>query len=188
MGQLISGKSLPLNVPEVPAFHRESFKHEIKDLAEGKAFDDLYTLNTQSGTQWDGFRHVLPPLPSPVTPQLSLNELTTDLPPRHRHLLQQRPRLGHPQPRRQPQRQHPPLVLRRRARRPRPPPRLPRVRVKKGPPVQQLHGPPDPVRGALPVWEGAGAGYPTAGAGRGCQGGGYSVHQERVRGGVLRVS
>lgn len=56
--------SLPLNEPEVPAFHRETFKHEIKDLAGGLAFDDLYTLNTQSGTQWDGFRHVFrTPLP-----------------------------------------------------------------------------------------------------------------------------
>lgn len=51
--------SLPLTEPGTPCFHRETFKHEIKDLAEGKAFDDLYTLNTQSGTQWDGFRHVL---------------------------------------------------------------------------------------------------------------------------------
>lgn len=50
--------NLPLNQPEVPAFARESFKHEIKTLAENKAYDDLYTLNTQSGTQWDGFRHV----------------------------------------------------------------------------------------------------------------------------------
>ncbi|KAL8925944.1 MAG: hypothetical protein Q9208_003257 [Pyrenodesmia sp. 3 TL-2023] len=57
-GEKISLKSLPLNVPEVPAFHRETFTHEIKDLAEGKAFDDIYSLNTQSGTQWDGFRHV----------------------------------------------------------------------------------------------------------------------------------
>lgn len=50
--------SLPLNHPEVPAFARETFKHEIKDLAENRAFDDTYFLNTQSGTQWDGFRHV----------------------------------------------------------------------------------------------------------------------------------
>ncbi|KAL8792241.1 MAG: hypothetical protein Q9195_005197 [Heterodermia aff. obscurata] len=50
--------NLPLNVPEVPAFHREQFKHEIKPLVEGLAYDDLYTLNTQSGTQWDGFRHI----------------------------------------------------------------------------------------------------------------------------------
>lgn len=49
--------NLPLTEPEVPAFHREQFKHEIKPLVENIAYDDLYTLNTQSGTQWDGFRH-----------------------------------------------------------------------------------------------------------------------------------
>jgi hypothetical protein len=41
----------------VPAFGREVFQHEIKTLAEGLAYDDVYHLNTQSGTQWDGFRH-----------------------------------------------------------------------------------------------------------------------------------
>ncbi|KAL3424566.1 hypothetical protein PVAG01_03846 [Phlyctema vagabunda] len=50
--------NLPLNVPEVPAFHREKFEHEIKPLAPGLAYDDKYALNTQSGTQWDGFRHI----------------------------------------------------------------------------------------------------------------------------------
>jgi hypothetical protein len=50
--------SLPLNVPETPAFGREAFQHKIKLLVEGVAYDDTYTLNTQSGTQWDGFRHV----------------------------------------------------------------------------------------------------------------------------------
>ncbi|KAL2073794.1 hypothetical protein VTL71DRAFT_11120 [Oculimacula yallundae] len=50
--------NLPLNVPEVPAFDRERFRHEIKTLAEGYAYDDKYQLNTQSGTQWDGFRHI----------------------------------------------------------------------------------------------------------------------------------
>jgi len=49
--------NLPLNVPNQPAFGRETFKHEIKTLHEGVAYDDLYTMNTQSGTQWDGFRH-----------------------------------------------------------------------------------------------------------------------------------
>lgn len=49
--------NLPLNVPEQPAFSREPFLHEIKTVAEGLAYDDLYHLNTQSGTQWDGFRH-----------------------------------------------------------------------------------------------------------------------------------
>jgi hypothetical protein len=51
--------SLPLNVPNQPAFGRETFQHEIKTLAEGIAYDDLYHMNTQSGTQWDGFRSVL---------------------------------------------------------------------------------------------------------------------------------
>lgn len=50
--------SLPLNHPEVPAFARKSFEHEIKTLAEDIAYDDTYNLNTQSGTQWDGFRHI----------------------------------------------------------------------------------------------------------------------------------
>lgn len=49
--------NLPLNVPETPAFGREVFRHEIKTLREGLAYDDIYHLNTQSGTQWDGFRH-----------------------------------------------------------------------------------------------------------------------------------
>lgn len=50
--------NLPLNVPEVPAFGREPFEHSIKELAPGLAYDDVYSLNTQSGTQWDGFRHI----------------------------------------------------------------------------------------------------------------------------------
>ncbi|KAI9679205.1 MAG: hypothetical protein M1817_005224 [Caeruleum heppii] len=49
--------ALPLDVPKVPAFAREEFQHEIKTLTDGIAYDDLYHLNTQSGTQWDGFRH-----------------------------------------------------------------------------------------------------------------------------------
>jgi len=49
--------NLPLNVPETPAFNREPFRHEIKVLRENHAYDDIYHLNTQSGTQWDGFRH-----------------------------------------------------------------------------------------------------------------------------------
>jgi hypothetical protein len=50
--------NLPLDVPKVPAFGREEFKHEIKTLSEGIAYDDKYQLNTQSGTQLDGFRHI----------------------------------------------------------------------------------------------------------------------------------
>ncbi|KAL4915118.1 hypothetical protein BDW62DRAFT_189289 [Aspergillus aurantiobrunneus] len=49
---------LPLDVPKTPAFGREVFEHKIKSLSdEGVAYDDLYIMNTQSGTQWDGFRH-----------------------------------------------------------------------------------------------------------------------------------
>ncbi|RAQ53738.1 hypothetical protein AFGD_006842 [Aspergillus flavus] len=48
---------LPVNVPETPAFGRETFQHSIKTIAKDIAYDDTYTLNTQSGTQWDGFRH-----------------------------------------------------------------------------------------------------------------------------------
>ncbi|KAJ5883757.1 uncharacterized protein N7473_010643 [Penicillium subrubescens] len=48
---------LPLNVPEKPAFNRETFQHSYKTIAEDISYDDCYSLNTQSGTQWDGFRH-----------------------------------------------------------------------------------------------------------------------------------
>ncbi|PLB43616.1 hypothetical protein P170DRAFT_369337 [Aspergillus steynii IBT 23096] len=48
---------LPVNIPENPAFGREHFQHHIKCLVPEIAYDDTYTLNTQSGTQWDGFRH-----------------------------------------------------------------------------------------------------------------------------------
>ncbi|EME41045.1 hypothetical protein DOTSEDRAFT_56089 [Dothistroma septosporum NZE10] len=54
----VARTDLPLHVPEFPAFGRQAFKHEIKPLRKGVAYDDVYTLNTQSGTQWDGFRHV----------------------------------------------------------------------------------------------------------------------------------
>ncbi|KAK2841641.1 hypothetical protein FQN49_006052, partial [Arthroderma sp. PD_2] len=49
--------NLPLNVPETPGFAREKFVHTIKTIVKDIAYDDRYELNTQSGTQWDGFRH-----------------------------------------------------------------------------------------------------------------------------------
>lgn len=49
--------NLPLNEPSQPALGRETFKHEIKTLVKNRCYDDLYHMNTQSGTQWDGFRH-----------------------------------------------------------------------------------------------------------------------------------
>ncbi|EHY54209.1 hypothetical protein HRR83_008219 [Exophiala dermatitidis] len=48
---------LPLNVPAQPAFGRQKFEHKIIELFEDVVFDDIYHMNTQSGTQWDGFRH-----------------------------------------------------------------------------------------------------------------------------------
>ncbi|KAF2810797.1 uncharacterized protein BDZ99DRAFT_462116 [Mytilinidion resinicola] len=55
-GEIVS-VNLPLDTPAQPAFNREVFKHEIKIKAENLCYDDIYHLNTQSGTQWDGFRH-----------------------------------------------------------------------------------------------------------------------------------
>lgn len=49
--------NLPLNHPDPPGFGREQFQHEIKEIYPELCYDDKYSLNTQSGTQWDGFRH-----------------------------------------------------------------------------------------------------------------------------------
>ncbi|KAL2828400.1 hypothetical protein BDW59DRAFT_178828 [Aspergillus cavernicola] len=49
---------LPADVPKTPAFGREVSQHKIKPLgSDGVYYDDVYIMNTQSGTQWDGFRH-----------------------------------------------------------------------------------------------------------------------------------
>ncbi|EFW98844.1 hypothetical protein CMQ_4696 [Grosmannia clavigera kw1407] len=43
---------------EKPSFHRAAFKHSIEaNPLSTCIFDDIYDLNTQSGSQWDGFRH-----------------------------------------------------------------------------------------------------------------------------------
>jgi hypothetical protein len=41
-------------------FGRENFAHTVIKLAPG-AYDEVFTCNPQSGTQWDGFRHVWQP-------------------------------------------------------------------------------------------------------------------------------
>jgi len=61
-GKLIkTGESTCLNYPaEYPSptfFNRDPFIHTVKQVAKF-AYDDLYSMNTQSGSQWDGFRHV----------------------------------------------------------------------------------------------------------------------------------
>ncbi|OCK83032.1 hypothetical protein K432DRAFT_347843 [Lepidopterella palustris CBS 459.81] len=47
----------PAEHPYPPFFGREPFQHKVKQVTDF-AFDDLYNMNTQSGSQWDGFRHV----------------------------------------------------------------------------------------------------------------------------------
>ncbi|OAL39437.1 hypothetical protein AYO20_01307 [Fonsecaea nubica] len=47
----------PLNLPNPPAFGREPFEWKVKSLGPA-GNDDLYQMNSQSGSQWDGFRHV----------------------------------------------------------------------------------------------------------------------------------
>ena len=49
--------NLPLTDPEWPAFGRKQFEHSILTLVPNIAYDDTYNMNTQSGTQFDGFRH-----------------------------------------------------------------------------------------------------------------------------------
>ena len=48
---------LPLNFLEKPFFSRDRLRHEIRHLQPRSVNDDWIGLNTQSSTQWDGFRH-----------------------------------------------------------------------------------------------------------------------------------
>jgi len=51
---------LPLNVPGPAFFGRAPLEHCIKSIGPG-AFDDEVSYNTQSSSQWDGFRHFANP-------------------------------------------------------------------------------------------------------------------------------
>ncbi|KAH7141880.1 putative cyclase-domain-containing protein [Dactylonectria macrodidyma] len=55
-----TGETVSLNwsaeLPNPPMFGREPFKHAIKSLGPA-GNDELLALNSQSGSQWDGFRH-----------------------------------------------------------------------------------------------------------------------------------
>lgn len=51
---------LPLKEPSPPFFGRRQFGHNIKSIGKG-AFDDETAFNTQSSSQWDGFRHFADP-------------------------------------------------------------------------------------------------------------------------------
>lgn len=47
--------NLEYELPDPPLFHRQAPVHEV--LGEG-GHDDVLTFNTQSSSQWDGFRHI----------------------------------------------------------------------------------------------------------------------------------
>ena len=51
--------NLEYELPDPPLFGRQAPKHEV--LGEG-GHDDVLTFNTQSSSQWDGFRHVQHPV------------------------------------------------------------------------------------------------------------------------------
>lgn len=57
--------SLPLELPSPALFCREDTVHQLKHLAPG-AWDETVFCNPQSGSQWDGFRHVSPMMINPV--------------------------------------------------------------------------------------------------------------------------
>lgn len=48
----------PLDKPSFPTFNRQIFKHSILSHESPLVMnDDVVNINTQSSTQWDGFRH-----------------------------------------------------------------------------------------------------------------------------------
>lgn len=54
--------NLELELPSPPLFGRAAFEHVVSDLASGSGHDDeLHHWNTQSSSQWDGFRHIRHP-------------------------------------------------------------------------------------------------------------------------------
>lgn len=61
--EIISGVRVsldwPLNKPSYPSYGRDPYIHEIKQKGgpDRVVNDDILTFNTQSSTQWDGFRH-----------------------------------------------------------------------------------------------------------------------------------
>ena len=48
-----------MRLPDPPLFDRRPFEHEVTGGATGTSHDDvLHGWNTQSSSQWDGFRHI----------------------------------------------------------------------------------------------------------------------------------
>ncbi|NKQ58040.1 cyclase family protein [Amycolatopsis sp. K13G38] len=58
----VFGLDLDATLPSPPLFGRPPFRHEVVGKIGGSHDDLLHDWNTQSSSQWDGFRHVAHPL------------------------------------------------------------------------------------------------------------------------------
>jgi hypothetical protein len=54
---LMAIRSWQANLPYPAMFERQNFEYKLHKRGE-TSYDDIYSMNTQSGSQWDGFRHV----------------------------------------------------------------------------------------------------------------------------------
>ncbi|EAU30394.1 conserved hypothetical protein [Aspergillus terreus NIH2624] len=52
-----------LNKLDYPNLNRQPCEHRIVPLLGGVAYDDIYTMNPQQSSQWDGLRHFSQPVP-----------------------------------------------------------------------------------------------------------------------------
>ncbi|KAL4888606.1 hypothetical protein BDV59DRAFT_188264 [Aspergillus ambiguus] len=52
-----------LNKLDYPNLNRQPCEHKIVPLLGGIAFDDVYAMNPQQSSQWDGLRHFSQPVP-----------------------------------------------------------------------------------------------------------------------------
>lgn len=75
-GQVVS-LNLPLNTPAPEFIGRNDFRHQIHAITPG-AFDDEIVYNTQSSSQWDGFRHFGDPKTGLFYNGLKTDELETE--------------------------------------------------------------------------------------------------------------
>ena len=73
--------SWPLNKPNIPVFQCQRFHHNIiNNRTRGSPYslDDEISFNTQSGSQWDGLRHVIQREAGLCYNGVSEDELTTN--------------------------------------------------------------------------------------------------------------
>ena len=64
--QILTGRRVnlgwDLNKLEFACFDRQPCEMKMVPLLDGVAFDDIYTLNPQQSSQWDGLRHFSMPV------------------------------------------------------------------------------------------------------------------------------